>query len=225
MNVRFGAFRLDADTRQLFRGESEVHLSPKAFELLRLLVEVRPKALSKTDLTERLWPRTFVSEANLSVLAAEIRAALEDRPKSPRFVRTVQRFGYAFCGSAVEVAASGSSGTSGGQSYWLMIGSRRVPLDEGEHVIGRDPSVSVWLDVPGVSRRHARLRIASGQATIEDLASKNGTRVGDRRIGSPTALKDGEEVRIGSALLTFRVWSSTRTTETLNSGGGTQPSS
>jgi DNA-binding winged helix-turn-helix (wHTH) protein len=216
MSVRFGEFRLDGDTRQLFLADREVHLSPKAFELLRMLVEARPKALSKAEVTERLWPATYVSAANLSVLVAEIRRTLRDRPQSPRFVRTVQRFGYAFCASAVEVAASGSSGSLRVPTCWFVIGTRRVALDEGEHVIGRDPRVSVWIDVPGVSRRHARVHIANGQAVLEDLASKNGTWVGGERIGSRT-LKNGQEIRIGSALLTFLVGPSMRTTETLDS--------
>ena len=87
--------------RQLTRAGREIHLEPKAFELLSALVLERPKALSKADLQERLWPGTFVAEANLSNLVAEIRAALGDPARAPLFVRTVHRFGYAFCGDAV----------------------------------------------------------------------------------------------------------------------------
>src|SRR5947208_16898659 len=112
MNVQFGEFRLDSDTRQLLRAGSELHLSPKSFELLRLLVEHRPKAMSKVELSERLWPVTFVSEANLSVLIAEIRSVLREPARNPTFVRTVQRFGYAFSGSAVDLPASSTSGGS-----------------------------------------------------------------------------------------------------------------
>src|SRR5580765_5218978 len=106
MNVRFGEFRLDSETRQLFRDDVEVHLSPKAFELLLMLLEARPKALSKAELMERLWPGTFVSDANLPVLVAEIRRALSDQPDQPRFLRTVPRFGYAFSGAVILLPAS-----------------------------------------------------------------------------------------------------------------------
>jgi DNA-binding winged helix-turn-helix (wHTH) protein len=60
------------------------------------MVEAAPRALSKSELLEHLWPGTFVVEANLPHLIAEIREALEDTSRSPRFVRTVHGFGYAF---------------------------------------------------------------------------------------------------------------------------------
>ena len=97
MTLRFGPFVLDLDTRQLTRGGGDIHLSPKAFELLETLILDRPKVLSKDVLQQRLWPETFVAEANLSNLVAEIREALGDRARSPLFVRTAHGFGYAFC--------------------------------------------------------------------------------------------------------------------------------
>ena len=100
MNVRFGEFTLDTESRQLRQGDLERHLSPKGFELLRLLIESRPRALSKAELHERLWPATFVSEATLSSLVAEVREALGEQARGGRFVRTVHRFGYAFKGDA-----------------------------------------------------------------------------------------------------------------------------
>lgn len=224
MNVRFGDFRLDGETRQLLEGDAEVHLSPKAFELLRMLLEARPKALSKANLTEQLWPSTFVSETNLSVLIAEIRAVLKDEPRTPRFVRTVHRFGYAFCGTAVDVA-SASVVQSSGRSYWLMCGTRRISLVEGENVLGRDPKVGAWFDVPGISRHHARIRITNDQTTVEDLGSKNGTFVRGARVTSPTPLHDGEELRLGSMSLTFHVWTPTGTTVSQTTSGVTRTAS
>ena len=95
MRIRFGPFTLDLESRQLTSAGQEIHLEPKAFELLSALVLERPKALSKADLQERLWPGTFVAEANLSNLVAEIRAALSDPARAPKFVRTAHGFGYA----------------------------------------------------------------------------------------------------------------------------------
>ena len=96
----FSDFVLDVNARELRRGADAIALSPKAYQLLEILVSVRPKALSKLDLQERLWPDTFVVEKNLVNLVAEIRAALGDDATHPRFVRTVPRFGYAFRESA-----------------------------------------------------------------------------------------------------------------------------
>jgi DNA-binding winged helix-turn-helix (wHTH) protein/Tfp pilus assembly protein PilF len=103
--VTFGGFVFDADTRELRRGGTVVSLSPKAFQLLALLVERRPKALSRTDLQEYLWPATFVVEKNLTNLVAEIREALGDDASDPQFVRTVRRFGYAFQAAPAPAAA------------------------------------------------------------------------------------------------------------------------
>ena len=70
MHVHFGEFTLDTGSRQLRQGDAERHLSPKAFDLLCLLVGNRPRALSKAELHERLWPATLVSEATLTSLIA-----------------------------------------------------------------------------------------------------------------------------------------------------------
>src|SRR6185436_12510804 len=100
MRLRFGPCMLDLDTRQLVRNGREIHLTPKAYALLDALISDRPKVVSKADLQHRLWPDTFVVEANLSALVAEIRTALGDRARAPRYVRTVHGFGYAFCATA-----------------------------------------------------------------------------------------------------------------------------
>ena len=83
-----------------FAMEASVPLSPKAFQLLELLLDRRPEAVAKTELLERLWPETFVSDASLHNLVAEIRAALGDAPRAARYIRTVPRYGYAFHGDA-----------------------------------------------------------------------------------------------------------------------------
>ena len=87
---------LDPETRELRRRGESVPLSPKAYQLLEVLVVNRPRALSKSELQERLWPDTFVLDKNLVNLVAEIREALGDNAAHPRFVRTVPKFGYAF---------------------------------------------------------------------------------------------------------------------------------
>ena len=204
MTLRFGPFVLDLDTRQLTRGSHDIHLSPKAFELLGALILDRPKVLSKDALQQRLWPDTFVAEANLSNLIAEIREALGDRPRSPLFVRTAHGFGYAFCGEAFHVA--NPAATKGTRALcWLEWGRQRFPLSAGEHVIGRDPDVEVRLDESTVSRRHARLVVTPEGTMLEDFGSKNGTFRGNSRVTAPIHLTDGDDIRIGSLLVTFHV--------------------
>jgi len=199
MTVSFGDLTLDTDTRQIRRGAVEVHISPKAFELLTALIDARPRAMSKANLHELLWPDTFVTESNLAGLVAEIRRAIGDDARTPRFVRTVQRFGYAFAGDVT----AGLSTPTVAISCWLVYGDRQWTLPDGEHVLGRGLEPGA-IDSDTVSRRHARILVSTGEATIEDLQSKNGTFVRDEPVAVRRALKDGDEIRLGSVRLTFR---------------------
>ena len=203
MKLRLGDVVFDPDTRQLIRGGGEVHVSPKAFELLRVLVVERPRALSKSELHERLWPRTFVSDANLASLVAELREALNDNARMPRFIRTAHRFGYAFCGEATAEART-DSGIDAASFCWLVSEGRRFPLSPGENVLGRDEG-AVQIDSPTVSRRHARLSVQGTEAFIEDLGSKNGTFVRGTPVTGRIELSDGDEIGIGSVVLRFRM--------------------
>ena len=202
MELHFGAFTLDTLTRQLCRGADEIHISPKAFALLLELVERRPEALTKAALQESLWPDTFVVEANLSNLVAEIRAALEDDVRQPRFIRTVHGFGYAFCGTVGGDPAAEDPRVVA--PCVLVCSGRLYPLAEGENVLGREGGAASWFDSTSVSRRHARIVVTDGKALLEDLASKNGTFLGDVRVSAPVPLEDGAELRLGSLRVTFR---------------------
>ena len=213
MRIRFDAFTLDLDTRQLLRDGLAIHLAPKAFELLTMLAADRPKVLSKATLQDRLWPGTFVAEANLSNLVAEIREALGDNAHAPRFIRTVHGYGYAFCADAASVAATAHAANAD-PVCWLEWHARRFPLSPGEHVIGRDPDVEVCLDSSTISRRHARLLVTLDGAVLEDFGSKNGTFVGNDRVTSPVHLADGDAIRIGSLLVTFHVRTPMMSTDT-----------
>ena len=214
MITSFGPFTVDTSTRQLLRAGHAIHLSPKAFELLLALLDARPRALSKGDLQARLWPTTFVAEANLSNVVGEVREALADCPRSPRFIRTVQRYGYAFCGDATAEATPKSGSRSPSPQCWFVWGDQRFVCDIGEHIIGRDEFADVRLDSPTISRRHARLMVETGRVHIDDLGSKNGTFRGQQRVTSPVALSDGDLVRVGTIALTFHMRQSVMTTET-----------
>jgi DNA-binding winged helix-turn-helix (wHTH) protein len=213
MRVRFGTFVLDPDTRELLRDEAPVSLSPKAFDLLTILVAGRPKAISKSDLQERLWPATFVVEKNLANLVSEIRDAIGDDPANPRFIRTIRRFGYAFRETA-RPAGIGQPAGHGGVSFRITWVGGSVMLDAGEHALGRDPDAEIYLDSPGVSRRHALITIAAGRATIADLGSKNGTFVGEERVEGSRLLGDGDTIAVGSVKLALKVLQTPSSTET-----------
>ena len=213
VTIHFGPFILDSNTRLLTREGRAIHLTPKAFELLETLALERPKVLSKTTLQERLWPDTFVAEANLSNLVAEVRAALDDRARPPKFIRTAHGFGYAFCGTATTSAQS-TEAAHGRPVCWLEWGKQRFPLVVGEHIIGRDPDLDVTLDATTVSRRHARLVVTPERTMLEDCGSKNGTFRDGERITASVELADGDTIHIGSLLLTFHIRAPQQSTET-----------
>ena len=220
MRVQFGPFIFDTGTRELLKQGTPIRLSPKAFEALALLVENRPRVVGKAAFDARLWHGVFVSDANLSVLISEIRRALGDTPRNEAFVRTVDRVGYAFVGEVTNATAEGPEGSGPGATSpvtrtadcRLVWSGGHVPLSAGEHLIGRNPICAVWLDVEGVSRRHARLRIdGPHRAAIEDLGSTNGTFVRGVPVKGMTPLTDGDVIQVGTAELTFRAWTDTPT--------------
>ena len=213
MQVRFGDCVLDASTRELrVRGEA-IHIKPKAFQFLELLLENRPRAVSKKQIHERLWPGTYVSDGALTSLLVEVRNAIGDEARQPLYVRTVHRFGYAFCGTAEESLPEVSSG-SRSWSCWVLHAGKRTALEPGETLIGRDPGAGLYIDDPSVSRRHARILVTGESATLEDLGSKNGTHLGDRRVDAPLPLDDGARIRVGGVALTFRMFSMPYSTQT-----------
>ena len=217
MRVRFADFTLDSATRQLLhRGRGEVRLSPKAFDLLAALIEQRPRVLDKADLHRRIWPDTYVVDANLNVLIAEIRRALEDSRRHAKFIRTVHAIGYAFCGQAVELTDRSVPRRTTPVRFWLVWNERVIVLEDGDNTVGRDPQCTVWLDASGVSRRHARIRTVRGETAIllQDLGSKNGTLVENSPITGQVRLTDGAVIQVGSVQLKLRVWSEGKSSET-----------
>jgi DNA-binding winged helix-turn-helix (wHTH) protein len=200
MRLRFGECVLDSSARELRLDGEARPLSPKAFSLLEMLISARPRALSKAEIRDHLWPRTFVSESSLARLVSEVRAALGDDARAPRFVRTAYSHGYSFCG---EASADAEVSSFQPRTCRLIWGTREIPLADGEYLIGRLEQATVWIDSTRVSRRHASIVVARGKATVRDLQSKNGTFVCGQRVEDSRLLVDGDEILIGPVLLTF----------------------
>jgi DNA-binding winged helix-turn-helix (wHTH) protein len=192
--LRFGEFVLDEEQRQLLCHGAPVHVEPKAFDLLTLLVRHRPKALPKQAIHDAVWPATHVSESSLAGLVLDLRVALRDELAHPRFIRTVRGYGYAFCGSAVDDTVPPASAFL----RWAVVcGDREIPLPDGVHLVGRSQDCLVRIESVRVSRRHAQLVVSGERVAVEDLGSRNGTWVAGSRIQGRIALDSGAEVRIG----------------------------
>jgi DNA-binding winged helix-turn-helix (wHTH) protein len=207
MRIQFGECTFDSLRREVRRADRPAHLSPKAFELLRVLVESRPRALSKEELFGALWPDTFVTEASLAGLVAEVRREIGDEAREPRFLRTIHGYGYAFSEDGTEAAPEE-------RVYRLILGSREIALGSGENTLGRGPEAAIFIDDATVSRLHARIVVATDGPLLEDLGSKNGTWLRGRRIEAAERLKDRDDLRIGSVPVTFRAFPAGAPTQT-----------
>jgi DNA-binding winged helix-turn-helix (wHTH) protein len=205
-----GAIRVDAEARDVSSRSGPVHLRRQALDLLLLLLEDRPRAVSKDRIHERLWPGTFVSEASLQSLVHELRRALDDRTAPVSCIATVHGIGYRYAGPvAIEDAPRIAPPRP---AAWLTGGDVRIPLIAGETIIGRGVDGVVDIDAPTISRRHARIVIGTSM-TSEDLGSRNGTWIGGERVTQPRPLADGDTVRFGSVARTFRLAGEPRPTE------------
>ncbi len=106
---RFGPFRLDVHTRMLWSGGAPVALTPKAAELLLVLVQEGERGLTKAQLLDRLWPDTVVAENNLTVTMSALRKALGESATQPRYIQTLSRRGYRFVSHPADMPALSSA--------------------------------------------------------------------------------------------------------------------
>jgi DNA-binding winged helix-turn-helix (wHTH) protein len=173
---QFGEFRFDCASHLLLRSGEEQRLSPKARQLLRMLLLNRPKAVSREEIYDALWPATYVCETNMAGIVSELRHALGDDARSGQYIRTVHGFGYAF-------AADVETGDSGPVPVAMMRCEGQIHLlYEGENWVGRSPDCHIVLNEPTVSRRHAVVVIKGEKVFLEDRGSTNGTYVNSRKI-------------------------------------------
>jgi DNA-binding winged helix-turn-helix (wHTH) protein len=201
MRLKFEDCVLDLRARRLERGEQIVPLEPKMYELLEVLIKRRPAVVTNNELDELLWPQVYVARTSLTRLVSELRTALGDTPRDWHIIRTVYKTGYAFCANVTSMPSQGVVPAT----IEVVWKRQSLPLTEGEHIAGRDPECSLFIDATTVSRRHARITVVRGTATIEDLGSTNGTHVDGERISTPTRLAPGSEVALGSEVLHVRV--------------------
>lgn len=197
--MRFADCVLDLSARQLERQGQVVPLEPKVYELLEVLIKRRPSVVSNNELDELLWPQVYVARTSLTRLVSKLRTALGDTPHGANVIRTAYKTGYAFC---ADVTSAPSAAVPA--AIELVWRKQCLPLTDGVHLAGRDDACELVIDAGTVSRQHARITVASGAATIEDLGSTNGTHVNGTRISAATRLGFGDELSLGSEVLQLR---------------------
>ena len=202
---RFRSFVVDEARRQLLRDGRDLHLTPKAFDTLVLLLDAAPRVVRKSELHDRLWPNGIVSDASLIGLVSEIRRVLGDQDPDARIIRSLPRVGYAFDAPVtVEATQRVEVEERVNIKRWLVWRARRINLVDGTNLVGRDPDSRMWLDYSTVSRRHAQIVVSDAGALLEDLGSKNGTRLRDTPVTRPTLLHDGDRIGFGRMIVTYR---------------------
>lgn len=200
--VRFGEFEFDPAQGDLRRLGRRITIQEQPLKLLEMLVARAGQLVTRQELWHCLWPEAFVDFDNgLNNAVSRLRTVLGDSAATPRFVETMGRRGYRFIG-AIQLGRDAADPSP--VRAWLIGQGERVALKAGVNILGRRAPDVVELLSPTVSRRHARITIGD-DTMIEDLGSKNGTFVEERRVSRPVRLTDGAQVRIGSVTLRFTV--------------------
>ena len=140
-HIVFDPFCLDLANERLSRGSQAIKLRPKAYAVLAYLLGRPGQLVTKEELLNAVWPETFVGEAVLKVTIRQLREALDDDPKSPRFIETAHRRGYRFIGQIAE----GGQASAGDPKIGSYKAAPAIPL-RGAYsppgVVGRDESLS-----------------------------------------------------------------------------------
>jgi DNA-binding winged helix-turn-helix (wHTH) protein len=180
----FQPFRLDTGNHCLWRGEERVPLTPKAFDVLRFLVERAERVVTPDEILEALWPGTFVNPEVIKKYVLEIRRVLGDQREPPIFVETVHKRGYRFIarvrddrdGPAAEAETEPVIGVVGREAVMAklddhlkrtMSGRRQIIFVTGEAGIGKTTLIDIF------QRKVAGhlIRIARGQC-VEGFGGK-----------------------------------------------------
>jgi predicted ATPase len=182
----FQNFRLDTANQCLWHGGSRVDLTPKAFDVLRFLVEHKGRLVTPNELQEALWAKTYVNPEGIRGYVQEIRSALGDRPKKPVFIETLPKRGYQFIAPVIEEGTAkpfdlpteaartivGREQALDELNHYLRKaarGQRQIVFVTGEAGIGKTTLIDEFQRRSGASV--LSLRIARGQC-VEGYGSK-----------------------------------------------------
>jgi len=199
-SYRVGDWLVVPSLNRLSRGTESVQIELKLMEVLVHLAERPGELVSKRELVDAVWQVEVVSDGTLTRAIALLRKALGDDARHPRYIETIPKRGYRFIAPVGEPEDAPPPVLR----FKIETPDGEVPLADGDNLIGRDPEATVWIDIGGVSRRHARILVDGAHVTLEDLGSKNGTYLRGKRVERPTRLAHGDEIRIGHKVARLR---------------------
>jgi len=225
---RLGEWWVDPTANTLVRGAEEVRLEPKLMDVMRCLARHAGEVVTKRQLIDEVWNTEYIAENSLTRAIADLRRALGDDARHPRHIQTIPKRGYRLISEmgggpeketvhqwspvsyeplAVIVGDRVRYGNRPGSEHCdqvLICGDQEIPLIEPAIIFGRGEQSDIQFLVSEVSRKHARLDVAPGHAVIEDLGSKNGTKVNNETIDGPHRLSSGDAIVIGPNTLVYR---------------------
>jgi len=228
---------VEPQLNRVSNGEVSVHLEPKAMEVLVCLADHAGEVVSRQDLVDSVWTVEVVADSTLTHTIADLRRALADDARAPRFIETIPKRGYRLIvgtGAGEQGESPGRQAAAGYDPLAVIVGKRvhlgnrdgsdlsdhslfladqKISLPGSAIVLGRGKDADIRILVPEVSRLHARLKLESETVEVEDLASKNGTLVNGTPITSRQELKSGDAMSIGPITMVYR-WVSEETTLT-----------
>ena len=194
---RVGDWTVEPSRNRVTRGDEATQLEAKVMDVLVCLAERAGEVLPRDVIVDTVWATEFIAANTLTHAIAVIRRALGDDPRSPEFIETIPKRGYRLIAPVRFDPPVGPRPGPTIPRFKLLVEGRARLLHDGDHVIGRVVEADIQVDVPGVSRRHARLTIRGDEAVVDDLGSKNGTFVGEQRVVGPTGVESGAEIRLG----------------------------
>ena len=150
-DIAFGQFRFDLTNECLWQGTRAISLRPKAFAVLKILIEHPGQLVNKQRVLDAVWPGTFVGDAVLKDIIRQLREALDDKAVSPTYIETAHRRGYRFIGKLSEPAPGESSSASapGPISQLATNGAALAVSTAAAGVLGREAELAKmrgWLD-------------------------------------------------------------------------------
>jgi TolB-like protein/Tfp pilus assembly protein PilF len=199
----FGVYRLDAQSRLLFKKGDRVALPPKVVELLVALVQAEGRALTREQLLQRLWPDTVVEEGSLTSHVSMLRKALGEGPQGQEFIETLPKRGYRFVGSVKRVE-SGPSNNGVGRAMLVVLPFENLTAGERYDYFSDGLTEEMITELARLSPE--RLGVIARTSAMQFKSTAKGTAQIGSELGVSHVLEGsvrrvGERVRITAQLI------------------------
>jgi DNA-binding winged helix-turn-helix (wHTH) protein len=192
-----GDVLVEPDLNRLRRGRDTVHVESKIMDILVFLAGRGSRLVSRRELVDGVWGTEFICDNTLTHAISELRTALADDARNPRYIETIHRRGYRLLAAVTSLEGRAPNSPGLPSPYRILHGVRNIQLRVGPNLLGRAPEATVRIDSVWVSRRHARIIVDGTSAVLEDLGSRNGTFVNGRLVTDAVRLADGDTLHLG----------------------------